>query len=97
VDAVDDVVIVVRLGNTRPGSLRTLRELLERMGRTVSGYIVIGAVKQEAGAYPYAAPRPAPAEPPARVEASRGTTSRAPADRDPATSLGGTGRSDDRA
>jgi len=65
VDAVDDVVIVVRLGNTRPGSLRTMRELLERIGRTVSGYIVIGTDKPEASAYRYAAPRPAQAEPPA--------------------------------
>jgi Mrp family chromosome partitioning ATPase/capsular polysaccharide biosynthesis protein len=96
-DAVDDVVIVVRLGNTRPGHLRTMRELLERMGRTVSGYIVIGAEGPGADAYRYAAQRPARPEPPARVEAPRLARSGAPADRDPATRLRGAGGPDDRA
>ena len=95
--AVDEVVIVVRLGNTRPGSLRTTRELLERMGRTVSGYVVIGGAEPEAGGYGYAASRPAPAEPPGRGEPSRPERTRAAPDGDPAASLGGTGRSDDRA
>ena len=97
--AVDEVVIVVRLGNTRPGSLRTMRELLERTVRTVSGYVVIGGTEPGAGASGYAVPRRAPAEQRRRGESSRPDRSPAAADPDPdpATSLGGTASSDDRA
>jgi Mrp family chromosome partitioning ATPase/capsular polysaccharide biosynthesis protein len=70
---VDDVVIVVRLGNTRPRSLATLRELLERMGRGVSGYVIIGGTNVSGRGYAPAQPALASAERPARVETSRAT------------------------
>ena len=41
--AVDDVLVVCRLGQTRRASFETLRDLLGRIGTTPSGAIVIGA------------------------------------------------------
>jgi hypothetical protein len=38
----DEIVIVCRFGNTRARSLETIRDLLERMGRTPTGYLLIG-------------------------------------------------------
>ncbi len=73
-DSVDDIIVVMRPGNTDRANLETMRDLLERTGWTPRGYVVIGE--------PHAAPtgyygyglsqrelvlsKPPPERPPAR-------------------------------
>jgi Mrp family chromosome partitioning ATPase/capsular polysaccharide biosynthesis protein len=48
---VDDVLVVMRPGNTSRTQLSVMRELLDRIGRTPEGYIVLGATDGAAGGY----------------------------------------------
>ena len=48
---VDDILIVVRPGNTMRGDLDVMGELLGQIGRTPTGYIVIGEVDSSGGHY----------------------------------------------
>jgi Mrp family chromosome partitioning ATPase len=54
VPAMDDVLAVVRLGSTDRANLRTMRDLLERTGRSPRGFILIGDVpSSQSGHYGY--------------------------------------------
>ena len=48
---VDDIVVVVRLGNTRLKSLEELAELLVQQGITPAGFVLVG-VKAHRSYYP---------------------------------------------
>ena len=43
VDLVDDILVVARIGHTHRGSLKVLRDLMSRTGRTPTGLLVVGA------------------------------------------------------
>ena len=49
--AVDDIVVVMRPGNTSRGHLKVMRELLERIGQTPEGCIIIGAAERSGRGY----------------------------------------------
>lgn len=48
---VDGVILVARIGNTRRRNLQIARDLLERTGRTPSGYLLIGGDQGATGTY----------------------------------------------
>jgi Mrp family chromosome partitioning ATPase len=77
--AVDDIVLVVHPGRTERIDLEHTRELLERLGYTPSGMLVIGQISREAiyGSYL----EPDPPRPPGPV-ASRGTPEEGQRERD---------------
>jgi Mrp family chromosome partitioning ATPase len=52
VEAVDDVVVVARLGRTRQAGLLHLRDLLEPVGTAPAGYLVIGRAPLRYYGYP---------------------------------------------
>jgi Mrp family chromosome partitioning ATPase/capsular polysaccharide biosynthesis protein len=49
--AVDDILVVMRPGNTSRTQLSVMRELLDRIGRTPEGYIIIGATDGTTGGH----------------------------------------------
>ena len=53
IGAVDDVLLVARLGNTRRASLETMRDLLERTRNTPTGLVVVGTSAREVSSYYY--------------------------------------------
>jgi Mrp family chromosome partitioning ATPase/capsular polysaccharide biosynthesis protein len=50
---VDDILVVARAGSTERGHLEGLRDMLERVGQTPEGYIVIGAPDRADRGYGY--------------------------------------------
>ncbi len=58
--AVDDIVLVTRPGNTNRADLQRTRELLEHMGQTPTGMLVLGAARGSTTTYGYGPQRPAP-------------------------------------
>jgi capsular exopolysaccharide synthesis family protein len=51
--AVDDVLLVARIANTRLASFETMRELLERTRNTPTGIVLIGTSAREVSGYYY--------------------------------------------
>lgn len=49
----DETIVVCRLGNTRRRGLETVRDLLDRMGRTATGYLVVGGRTARGRRYGY--------------------------------------------
>lgn len=52
---VDDVLVVMRAGNTVRAHLRSMRELLERSGREVEGAVVLDSAERGGAGYGYGA------------------------------------------
>jgi Mrp family chromosome partitioning ATPase len=48
---VDDVIVVIRPGNTNRGHLRVMRDLLEGVGKMPTGYLLIGRVQGPSRGY----------------------------------------------
>jgi len=67
VNEVEDILVVVRPGNTYEPQLELLRDLLERAGRRPSGYVMLSGVERHSPAYysyGYVQPRAPAAERP---------------------------------
>jgi len=69
---VDEIIVVCRLGNTRERSLETMRDLLERMGRTPTGYLVVGGRAAGGRRYGFVQAEREPAPAPEPAEATGG-------------------------
>jgi Mrp family chromosome partitioning ATPase/capsular polysaccharide biosynthesis protein len=68
---VDEIIVVCRFGNTRARGLETIRDLSERMGRTPTGYLLIGGRGIDAPRYGPAVADEDPAAPTASDRARR--------------------------